>query len=118
MQAIDISRYTGQEHRSAPVLKDHALGASLRANVLTLELRASLALANGALRALRELGIVAAALDLRPLDGGPPRIDLGVVSRMQADRVLSVVDASTHDIGRQVYSAMAHGARLVWGIAR
>lgn len=117
MQATDISRHTGQEHRPAPVLKDPALEASLRVNVLTLDLGARLALVNGALRALRRLGIVAVALDLHPLDDGPSRIDLGVISRQQADHVLGAADASTRDTDRQLYSASAYGVRLVWGIA-
>lgn len=118
MRAIDISRYAGQEYRPAPIPRDSALEASLRVSVLTLDLRARLALINGALRTLRGLGVMVAALDLHPLDQGLPRIDLGVISRQQADQVLGVADASTRDTNRQLYSASAYGVRLVWGIPR
>lgn len=118
MQTIDVSHSQGHAVPPAPIAVDDALAASLRVNVLTLDMRARLALINGALRALRGLGVMVAALDLHPLAQGLPRIDLGVISRQQADQVLGVADASTRDTDRQLYSATAYGVRLVWGIPR
>lgn len=120
MHVIEKPRHAGQEHRPAPIPADTAAQAMPGVNnsVLTSDMCARLVLVNGALRALRKLGIVALALDLHPLDDGQSRIDLGVISRQQADRVLGVADASTRDTARQLYSASAYGVRLVWGIPR
>lgn len=106
--------------RPLPALepKDQALERTLRVNVLTLEVRAGLALINNALRELRAVGIHAAGIELQPKDGGGARIALGKISCQQAGQILLVADGSTRHADIQTYSATVYGVRLAWEISK
>lgn len=114
----DVAQHQRQAGPPAALRDGPPLAVTSRVKVLTPCLQTRLAIANEALRALSALRIVVSALELTPLDGGAPRIDLGVLSPPQAEQVLSMADASTRDADRHIYSAAVSGVRLVWGISQ